>query len=214
MKNTGTLRIQAFAARQSSPVEGVTVTVSGDGFTATRLTDAEGNADDVTLTTPACALSLDEDNTTQPPYAVCDLVASKTGYRTVRIQGVQVFPGQVTLAQPEMIPDTEEMRDTPNTPIVIPPHSLFTGDGGSGPTPSLACVPRVLDRVIIPKISPSISAGPPPRPGTSPSRSAAISPTWRPVRCIRPGLTKIAQRGSRAVCRLRNSIRSLFFVLR
>ena len=78
MKNTGTLRIQAFAARQSSPVEGVTVTVSGNGFTATRLTDAEGNADDVTLTTPACALSLDENNTTQPPYAVCDLVASKT----------------------------------------------------------------------------------------------------------------------------------------
>ncbi len=135
MKNTGTLRIQAFAARQSSPVEGVTVTVSGNGFTATRLTDAEGNADDVTLTTPACALSLDENNTTQPPYAVCSLVASKPGYRTVRIQGVQVFPGQVTLAQPEMIPDTEEMRDTPNVPIVIPPHSLFTGDGGSGPTP-------------------------------------------------------------------------------
>lgn len=108
---TGILRIQAFAARQSSPVEGVTVTVSGNGFTATRLTDAEGNADDVTLTTPACALSLDENNTTQPPYAVCDLVASKTGYRTVRIQGVQVFPGQVTLAQPEMIPDTEEIRD-------------------------------------------------------------------------------------------------------
>ena len=88
MKNTGTLRIQAFAARQSSPVEGVTVTVSGNGFTATRLTDAEGNADDVTLTTPACALSLDENNTTQPPYVVCDLVASKPGYRTVRIQGV------------------------------------------------------------------------------------------------------------------------------
>lgn len=116
MKNTGTLRIQAFAARQSSPVEGVTVTVSGNGFTATRLTDAEGNADDVTLTTPACALSLDKNNTTQPPYAVCSLVASKPGYRTVRILGVQVFPGQVTLAQPEMIPDTEEMRDPPQHP--------------------------------------------------------------------------------------------------
>ena len=94
MKNTGTLRIQAFAARQSSPVEGVTVTVSGNGFTATRLTDAEGNADDVTLTTPACALSLDENNTTQPPYAVCSLVASKPGYRTVRIQGVRSSPGR------------------------------------------------------------------------------------------------------------------------
>ena len=31
---TGILRIQAFAARQSSPVEGVTVNVSGNGFTA------------------------------------------------------------------------------------------------------------------------------------------------------------------------------------
>ena len=30
---TGILRIQAFAARQSSPIEGVTVNVSGDGFT-------------------------------------------------------------------------------------------------------------------------------------------------------------------------------------
>ena len=148
---TGILRIQAFAARQSSPIEGVTVNVSGDGFTATRLTDAEGNAADVTLTTPACALSLDENNTTQAPYAVCSLVASKPGYRTVRIQGVQVFPGQVTLAQPEMIPGTEEIRDPLNAPIIIPPHSLFTGNGGSGPTPALACVPRVLDRVIIPK---------------------------------------------------------------
>ena len=49
MKNTGTLRIQAFAARQSSPVEGVTVTVSGNGFTAIRLTDAEGRDHEVTM---------------------------------------------------------------------------------------------------------------------------------------------------------------------
>ena len=104
---TGILRIQAFAARQSSPVEGVTVTITGDGFTVTRRTDAEGSAGDVTLTTPDCALSLDENNTTTRPYAVCDLTAFKEGWRTVRIQGVQVFPGQVPLAQPEMIPDTE-----------------------------------------------------------------------------------------------------------
>ena len=96
---TGILRIQAFAARQSSPVEGVTVTITGDGFTVTRRTDAEGSAGDVTLTTPDCALSLDENNTTTRPYAVCDLTAFKEGWRTVRIQGVQVFPGQVTLAQ-------------------------------------------------------------------------------------------------------------------
>ena len=46
---TGILRIQAFAARQSAPVEGVTVNIVGDGFTAARMTDAEGNAADVLL---------------------------------------------------------------------------------------------------------------------------------------------------------------------
>ena len=53
---TGILRIQAFAARQSAPVEGVTVNIVGDGFTAARMTDAEGNAADVTLTAPGCGM--------------------------------------------------------------------------------------------------------------------------------------------------------------
>ena len=148
---TGILRIQAFAARQSAPVEGVTVNIVGDGFTAARMTDAEGNAADVTLTAPDCALSLEEDNTTRLPYAVCSMTASKAGYRTVRIQGIQVFAGQVTLAQPEMIPETEEDRDVEDPPIVIPPHPLFAGGGGSGRSPADPCAPRVLDRVIIPK---------------------------------------------------------------
>ena len=151
MSTTGTLRIQAFAARQSSPVEGVVVTVTGDGFTLQRITDSEGNAADITVDTPACSWSLDEDNTTVRPYAVCSMTAAKTGYRTVRIEGVQIFPGQVTLAQPEMIPETEEGRDVANPPVVIPTHALFAGDGGSGTAPVENCIPRVLDRVIIPK---------------------------------------------------------------
>lgn len=150
MKNTGILRIQAFGARQSSPIEGVLVTVTGDGFSVQRTTNAQGNAADVTIQAPSCALSLQEDNTTRP-YAVVDLTAAKSGYRTVRIQGVQIFAGQVTLAQPEMIPETEEGRDVANPPVVIPEHSLFTGHGGSGPDPMENCAPRVLSQVIIPK---------------------------------------------------------------
>ena len=150
MKNTGTLRIQTFAARQSAPVEGVTVTVQGDGFTLHRITDETGTAADISIEAPSCALSLQEDNTIRP-YAVVDLTAAKAGFRTVRIQGVQIFAGQVTLAQPEMIPETEEGLYVANPPVVIPEHSLFTGDGGSGPDPMENCMPRVLSRVIIPK---------------------------------------------------------------
>ena len=150
MKNTGTLRIQTFAARQSAPMEGVTVTVQGDGFTLHRITDATGSAADIPVEAPACALSLDEDNTIRP-YAVVSLTAAKSGYRTVRIEGIQIFAGQITLAQPAMIPVTEEGKDIPDAPIVIPPHPLFAGSGGSGAQPVENCVPRVLDKVIIPK---------------------------------------------------------------
>ena len=150
MKNTGTLRIQTFAARQSAPMEGVTVAVQGDGFTLHCITDATGSAADIPVEAPACALSLDEDNTTRP-YAIVSLTAAKPGYRTVRIEGIQIFAGQITLAQPAMIPVTEEGKDIPNAPIVIPPHPLFAGSGGSGAQPVENCTPRVLDKVIIPK---------------------------------------------------------------
>ena len=150
MKNTGILRIQTFAARQSAPVEGVTVAVQGDGFTLHCITDATGSAADIPVEAPACALSLDEDNTTRP-YAIVSLTAAKSGYRTVRIEGIQIFAGQITLAQPAMIPVTEEGKDIPNAPIIIPPHALFAGSGGSGPQPRENCTPRVLEQVIIPK---------------------------------------------------------------
>ena len=150
MKNTGTLRIQTFAARQSAPVEGVTVAVQGDGFTLHCITDATGSVADIPVEAPACTLSLDEDNTIRP-YAVVSLTAAKSGYRTVRIEGIQIFAGQITLAQPAMIPVTEEGKDIPDAPIVIPPHALFAGSGGSGPQPRENCTPRVLDKVIIPK---------------------------------------------------------------
>ena len=45
----GILRIQTYRPRQSAPVEGVTVVITGSDFTAHRITDAEGNAEDVAI---------------------------------------------------------------------------------------------------------------------------------------------------------------------
>lgn len=149
---TGILRIQTFAARQSAPEPDVNITVEGDGFTASRLTDTEGMTTDITIQTPECHWSLEEDNSTVLPYAVCSLTAQKPGFRSVRIEGVQIFPGQVTLAQPEMIPETSGARTIEDDTIQIPTHALFTGDGGSGPAPLDQCTdPEVLGDVVIPK---------------------------------------------------------------
>ena len=151
MNTTGTLRIQTFASRFSAPVSGVVVTVTGDGLRVQRITGADGTAPDLSISAPACSRSFDQSGSSGCPYAVCSITAAKEGYRTVRIQGVQIFPGQVTLAQPEMIPLTEAGRDIPDPPVVIPPHALYAGTGGSGAAPAAPCDSRVLDRVIIPK---------------------------------------------------------------
>ena len=146
----GTLRIQSYAARQSAPVAGVNVTVTGEGFTVSRLTDRAGNAADIEIEAPACSYSLDEGNHSVCPYATCILVAEKPGYQTVRIEGIQIFSGQTTLAPLEMVPANARLV-TQGEPVVIPPHPLFEGEGGSGPAPGAQPAPRVLTAVVVPK---------------------------------------------------------------
>ena len=149
----GILRIQCYAARQSAPMAGVSITVTGEGFATDRVTGTDGTAADLELEAPASSYSLDEANTTVRPYAVCALVAEKPGYQTVRIEGIQIFSGQTTLAPIEMVPANARIAE-PAEPVVIPPHPLFAGEGGSGPSPALAgpaAAPRVLTAVVIPK---------------------------------------------------------------
>ena len=100
MKNTGILRIQTFAARQSAPVEGVTVAVQGDGFTLHCITDATGSAADIPVEAPACTLSLDEDNTTRP-YAIVSLTAAKPVIEALKTPEI-VIP-QHTLDHSEIV---------------------------------------------------------------------------------------------------------------
>ena len=151
----GILRIQSYAARQSAPVDGVTVTVSGSGFTTTFITGPSGGAADLEIDAPEEGYSLDEGNTTVLPYAVCDITAEKAGWRTVQIKGAQIFAGQVTLARLEMIPEVARAAPDgavpPEEPVVIPTHPLFAGGGGSGPAPGAQPAPRVLTAVVIPK---------------------------------------------------------------
>ena len=146
----GILRIQSFEARRSAPAAGVTVTITGQGFSASRLTDDTGNTQDPEIDAPDQALSLEEDNTTIQPYAVCDLVAEKPGFETIHIEGVQIFAGQVTLAPLEMTPANARVTP-PSQSVVIPPHSLFAPGGGSGPAPDQDTPQgRVLSQVVIP----------------------------------------------------------------
>ena len=100
--SNGLLRVQTYAARESAPVGDVRIRLRCAGSQPAQemefYTAGEGNAPDLELPAPPASISLDE-NATQRPYSVWDLTADKEGYQTLTLEGLQLFAGQVTLAQ-------------------------------------------------------------------------------------------------------------------
>ena len=158
----GALRVYASVAEQAAPLAGVSVAVLDEsGAVLARLTtDASGAAGPLPLTAPDASYSLDENNRTVRPYAIYRLVAEATGWQSQILDGVQIFAGQETVARLSFLPaapaDAPTLADTrteeQNVEVTtIPPHVLFAGGGGSGPTPEENLNARVLTEVVIPK---------------------------------------------------------------
>ena len=153
---TGSLLAAAVLAGGAAPLPGVRVTVLDEsGVTAAALlTGSEGRAEAPALPAPDRNLSLDPANT-QRPYAVYTLLAEKEGWQPRRLEGVQVFDGQQTVARLEFLPAESPVQTAAITAaqtVVIPPHPLWAGGGGSGPAPAAPRAgARVLDKAVIPQ---------------------------------------------------------------
>lgn len=147
----GTLRIQTYAMRMSAPVPDVHITVRTQNQSWHVTTGPEGTAEDICIHTPDLCWSLDPKNTTVCPYTTVTIIAEKPTWRTVVIEGAQIFPGQRTVAPIEMVTSEGERERIADPPVIIPPHVLFLGQGGSGPAPITPCIePYVLDEVVVP----------------------------------------------------------------
>ena len=152
----GTLRVQTYAARESAPVTNVRIRLrNADQPSAQEMeffTDDEGNALDLELPAPPADLSLDE-NATRRPYSVWDLTADKEGYQTLTLNGLQLFAGQVTLAELELRPMQRLGAPAPLPDTFdVPPHHLYSpGSEASSSAPVQLCEPRVLTVPIIPE---------------------------------------------------------------
>lgn len=153
LMSTGILRVSTFDVRQSAPVPNAEIRVTGEGLDRTFTTDGNGLSPDLSIPAPDKKYSLEESNTTVQPWSSVDLVARAPGYEELTMTGIQIFDGQVTLAQLELTPRMGRAGGEPQK-VEIPPHSLFVGGGGSGPAPTFTEEEenaRVLQKVIIPK---------------------------------------------------------------
>ena len=152
----GSILIYTSAAGQAAPLAGVALTVLDESGTAlAHLTaDADGRAEAADLPAPDAAYSLDAANTAVRPYALYRLEAALDGWQPLVLDGVQVFDGQQMVARLALLPRgtvPAAARSSETEVIAIPPHTLFSGNGGSGPAPEEILPGDVLSRVVIPK---------------------------------------------------------------
>ena len=140
----GSILIYTSAAGQAAPLPGVTLTVTdaGGSVRARLVTDADGFAEAADLPAPDAAYSLDAANTTVQPYALYRIEAALDGWQPLVLNGVQVFDAQQTVARLNLLPAgaapasaVSRTGEVETDIVTIPPHTLFAGNGGSGPAP-------------------------------------------------------------------------------
>ena len=129
MTQTGTLTVRVFTSRAQLPVEGATVAVTQNGrggkyhILSVQETDRDGATRPITIPTPEVGES------TAPgggiPFARCDIWVEHEGYELTAIEGVQIFPGEVSRQQVELEPLVRGEGWTQQTQVrPIPPQTL------------------------------------------------------------------------------------------
>jgi hypothetical protein len=102
METMGSLTIRVYTGQAQIPVEGATVVVTQPGENGKY--DC-GKIAAVSISTPAAWESTQPNaGQTQPPFALCSVWAEHPGYATLKVEGVQIFPGVETVQNMELIP--------------------------------------------------------------------------------------------------------------
>lgn len=125
----GFIKVELFTARESKPVsEGnifVLKSTSVDFDNGQILsTDSSGITNLLEVDTPDIQLS-ESNNLDQIPYVVYDLYVRAPGYKDAVVEGVQVFPNEVSIQQIGMIPTAKEREFLEELEYnYIPAHKL------------------------------------------------------------------------------------------
>ncbi|MBQ9414479.1 MAG: peptidoglycan-binding protein [Clostridia bacterium] len=152
---TGTLVVTARAGGEAFSVENTVITVTAANGSIlqqeTLTASTDGITQVLTVTTPELDLSLSPSD--QTPYAICDVEAACPGYYRIRVENVQIFPGEESVLPIEMLPLPDgEATNTLVYTIGVTELS-DNGDGLPAFSPAdapFSLSPRVLSRVVIP----------------------------------------------------------------
>lgn len=104
---TGYIKARVYTSDAQIPIENAVFTVYNeeDGKTillGARTTDSEGITSVVPVEAPDSSLSQNQGN--DSPFAVVSIRIDHPEYRTVYVNGVQVFAGQIAIQEASMLP--------------------------------------------------------------------------------------------------------------
>jgi len=108
MPATGYLQVRAYESYAQLPLENVAVTVTASDGTAIamRTTDRNGRIEPIEIPVPDRSESLTPDPQ-ERPFALINLYAHKRGYERVESENLQLFAGNTTIQNLEMVPLSE-----------------------------------------------------------------------------------------------------------
>ncbi len=129
MASKGYITANVYTAREVVPISGASVMVirkngDKDELVGFRLTDMDGKTEIIEVDTPDSALSMEPGN--GEPFSVFNIMIEHPMYYPVLVRDAQVFGGQITQQNVEMIP----IADNPSPPknniedITVTPQNL------------------------------------------------------------------------------------------
>lgn len=129
MASTGYIVANVYTAREVVPISGASVMIirkneGKDELVGFRMTDRDGKTEVIEVDTPDSELSMEPGNGS--PFSVFNIMIEHPMYYPVLVRDAQVFGGQITQQNVEMIP----LADNPAPPknniedITVTPQNL------------------------------------------------------------------------------------------
>ena len=108
---TGYITARVYTSDAKIPVRGATFTVvSADGantLLGIRFTDENGKTELISVETPDASLSLTPGN--KNPFTLVNVRVDHPDYKSYNVLGVQVFAGQISVIDAELLPTAEHI---------------------------------------------------------------------------------------------------------
>ena len=150
----GLLQVNVVSVRNQFPINGATVRISAENLPDNTLeqltTDSSGQTPQIPLEAPPVEYSLSPGD--EKPYSDYNLEISAPGFKPQTIRGTEILADTTAIQPVELEPEEDPL---PETPVVIPEHTLYGHYPPKIAEPEVKPVGEsgeiVLSRVVVPQ---------------------------------------------------------------